>query len=77
MGSWFSSSRQETTKILDSTGQVNNNVVIHDDVKFYNMEMLVLLYVITTVKIISLVLYIYRQHKKKLRKEFSNEINSA
>lgn len=77
MGSWFSSSKKETVKTLDSTGQVNNNVIIHDDVKFQNMEMLVLLYVITIVKIIGLVLYIYKQHKKKLRREFVNQTNNA
>lgn len=65
------------TKILDSTGQVNNNVVIEEPMSVHNQEMIVLLYIIAAVKLLEFILYVYNGHSRYLKRKYDkqNKIN--
>lgn len=66
-------SKEERKTISDSTGTVNNNVVFNDPVPIMNMQIIILLWVICAIKIVELLFYVYREHKKTIKKRYTNQ----
>lgn len=76
---WFSSSEENIEeKVVDSTGHVNNNIVIqeardtHDQLKT-NERMLHVSYVMCAVVILKLGLYLYCKFIRKLKKKYNRD----
>lgn len=76
MGSWFSS---EETKIeektVDSTGHVNNNIIIQEARDTHtqmiaNEKLLIATYVLCLMEIIKLTLYCVSAYKKCIKKKY-------
>lgn len=71
-------SKHVENKQVDSTGAVNNNVVITgvtDTVEVENEVLITiayLLYVIVALKVIELLYYAFREYKKSLKKRYIN-----
>lgn len=80
MGIFGSSEENMDQKVVDSTGQVNNNIVIqeardtHEQVKI-NERMLTTMYIMCVVEIIKLGVYIYNRFKKNLKKKYNQNGN--
>lgn len=55
---------------VQSTGQVNNNIIIEDEVKIQNTEIVLILSIICVIKILEFLYMIYKAHKKGLHKRF-------
>lgn len=53
---------------VDSTGQINNNVIVQDHIEIANKSMMVL-YAILAVQIIQLLYAIYRDHVRGIKKQ--------
>jgi hypothetical protein len=68
MGGWFS--KKEETKNMENGGIVTNNVVIGETVDIHNIEIIVLLYIITFLKIIEFACFAYNHHRRNLKKKF-------
>lgn len=64
------SGSSEEKKTVDSSGTVNNNVVISDPVEFYNKEIVCILWIILALKIMELILFFYREHRRGLKKKY-------
>lgn len=75
MGSSESSEQKFEEKTVDSTGHVNNNIVIqeakdtHQQV-LINERMLYAAYVLIVFEVIKLAIYMYTQCKSKLKKKY-------
>lgn len=67
------SSKPVDTKVIDSSGTVNNNVVLTDPVPIENRQLLILIWVICVVKVCEFVWLIYWKHHKSLKKKYGNE----
>lgn len=67
-----SDSKQES-KTVDSSGTVNNNVVLNDPVPIMNNEIVILLWTICVIKVLELLLYVYREHYKNIKKRYANQ----
>lgn len=76
MGSSKSSEQKTENKVVDATGNVNNNVVIQDTVAIHNVEIIGLLYIIAGIKLIEFIYFIYRQHNRSIKKKYNNERNN-
>lgn len=63
-----SSESKTDAKAVDTTGNVNNNVVINDQVNVYSTEIIVLLGLICILKIIEFIYFIYTKHYHNLKK---------
>lgn len=63
---WFGSSEEDT---IESTGTINNNVVIKDSVQIHNDELRTILYIIAGILIVGLIYKIFQiirnSHKKR------------
>lgn len=59
------------SKKVDSAGEVVNNITVSDKVEVQNLELLVLLYILVSLKVLELVYKIYKGHKKSLKKRYS------
>lgn len=59
-------------KTVDSTGAVNNNLVINDPVQIEHKLLEILLWTICIIKILEFLLLIYKIHRKNLKKQFTN-----
>lgn len=70
-----SSESKEEKKTVDATGQVNNSIVLEEGIDIKNVEIVILLYVICIIKILELVIYIYRWHNSKIKKKYSSSKN--
>ncbi len=68
MGGWFS--KNEESKTVETNGQITNNVVIDDTVNIHNLEIIIMLFIITVLKLIEFVCVIYNTHRRKLKKRF-------
>lgn len=64
-------STSNAKKQVDSTGTVNNNVVITEPVPIETREVLILLMIITTIKIIEFLIFLYKQHVKSVKKKIN------
>lgn len=61
----------EEVKAVDSSGAVNNNIVFTDPIRISNKEIVLLLSIICVIKIVELLFFVYREHKKNLKKKYS------
>lgn len=61
----------DEAKTVDSTGQVNNNVVVQETVDVYSSEIVILLGVLCILKILELGCFLYMNHKKSLKKKYA------
>jgi hypothetical protein len=68
MGNWFS--KTEETKTVENDGQVTNNVIVNDTVSVHNSEIIIMLLIITSIKLIEFIYFVYNSHNKRLRKKF-------
>lgn len=66
----------EEKKTVDSTGEVNNNVVVQETVDVYSSEMVILLSILCILKIIELGCYLYTTHNRNLKKKYSQSQGS-
>lgn len=71
------SSKPTETKTVDSTGTLNNNLVIENSVPVHNSEINILLYILVAIQIINLLLIIYREHQKNLKKKYLKQNNNT
>lgn len=64
---------QSTQKTVESSGEVNNNVVINEP-EHLNQQFQILLvgWIICAIKIIEFALFIYKRHQKQLKKKYAN-----
>lgn len=72
-----SESSHQEQKVVESSGQVNNNVVVavdtlQDTVADYGLEIAVLLLILCILKLFEFASYIYTNHIKKMKKKYSN-----
>ena len=63
---------KDETKTVDSNGNVNNNVVIQEQNSSNSFEMKILLYIVCIIKIIELLVFIYKFHRKNLKRKYTN-----
>lgn len=61
------------TKTVESTGHVNNNLVIQEPVPIQTDEIIILLCVIAVIKILELGIFVYKQHVKGIKKKYNND----
>lgn len=71
-----SSQSTKETKTIDTTGNVNNNVVINDQVNIYSQEITGLLAVICVLKIIEFIYFIYTKHYRHIKKHINTQKQS-
>lgn len=72
-----SQSSQPENKVVESSGQVNNNVVVAFDtlqntVADYGLEIVLLLLILCILKILEFASYVYVNHTKKMKKKYGN-----
>lgn len=67
---WFGDSKEES-KTIDTTGNVNNNVVIEQSVPIHNDELVNILYTILIIKIIELVYIIFKAYQRSQKKKYT------
>lgn len=68
-----SSESKEESKVIDSNGQVNNNIVLTESVDIKNLEIVVLLYIICIVKFLEFIVFVYKCHQKHIKKKYRNQ----
>lgn len=66
---------QEEVKTVDSTGQVNNNVVVafgalQKTVDNSSVEIIILLLILCVIKILEFASYVYVTHIRKMKKKY-------
>lgn len=66
-----SSESKEEHKTVDTTGNVNNNLVIGGEVDVFSIEIVILLGIICAIKIIEFVYFLYNQKYKKIKKRIA------
>lgn len=69
---------QSTQKTIDSSGEVNNNVVINEpDAQSSQLfQLVVISWTICVIKIIEFLLFVYNRHQKQLKKKYNNKANN-
>lgn len=61
------------SKTVDSTGAVNNNLVLENEgFDIYSFELALLLLIIVIIKMVKLFVMLYQMHKRSLRKTYAN-----
>lgn len=65
---WFSS--EEVDKTVDTTGTVNNNVIVSDTVDVHNDHIVTILYVLAILKIIEMLYVIFKVYNKQNKKKY-------
>lgn len=70
-----SESSVQDQKVVESSGQVNNNVVVavdtlQDTVADYGVEIAILLLILCILKFFEFASYIYTNHIKKMKKKY-------
>lgn len=61
----------EEEKTVESSGAVNNNIVFSGSVQISNREMVTLLIIIAIIKVLELAFFVYREHKKTIKKKYA------
>lgn len=79
MGLW-SSSEETDSKVVDTNGQVNNNVIIQEandthDQLLVNGKLLIATYILVAFEIIKILIYAFAAYKKKMKKTYRNNNN--
>jgi hypothetical protein len=67
MGGWFSSENSEQ-KEVDSTGELNNNIIINAD----QPMMIALVLFMVIIRIFEVIYFLYNSHKRALKKKYRN-----
>lgn len=62
---------QQETKTIESSGQVNNNVVIQETEDVYSMELVILLSLLCALKILEIGIFLYNKYKQQMKKKYS------
>lgn len=75
MGSSKSSEVKKEEKMVDSNGQINNNVIIQEAEDTHvqmllNEKLLTATYILVSIELIKLCLYIFASYKKNLKKKY-------
>lgn len=79
MGSWFSSEETKVEeKTIDSSGHVNNNIIIQEARDTHlqminNEKLLVATYLLCLFEIIKLLIFIIGAFKRQLKKKYGNK----
>lgn len=77
MGNWFSSANSQR-KLVESDGEVNNNVVIQEGMapgtSNYGFEIMVISAIICAVKLFEFAVFLYKNHTKLIKKSYDREI---
>lgn len=58
---------KEEVKAVDTNGNVNNNVIIEET---KHNEIFILLLIICIIKLIEVIVFLYKTHKKMLKKKY-------
>lgn len=66
-----SSPSQHETKTIESTGHVNNNVVIQETEDIYSMEIVILLALLCVLKILEFGSFLYTKYRQQLKKKYT------
>lgn len=73
---WFGDKNKvEERKVVETTGSVNNNLVIQGTVDVYSNEIVLLLIIICFIKIVELAYFLYYKHKKNIKRQYMSKIN--
>lgn len=64
----FSSKTETEEKVVDTTGNVNNNVVINGQVDVVSMEIVTLLWIICALKVIEFIYFLYTKCYRNMKK---------
>lgn len=67
---WFFSDDTDNTKVLDTTGNVNNNIEITESVPIHNEPIIYLLSLIAILKVIEIFYLIFINFKKAQKKKY-------
>lgn len=67
MGLLFGSSEEQ---IVESTGEVNNNVIVSNPVNIESKEMVTLLGIICLVKVVELAYICFKAYQRSLKKRY-------
>lgn len=80
---WFDSSEEQIEqKMVDSNGQVNNNIIIqeakdvHEQLRL-NEKLLTVMYTMCGIELLRLGMYIYFKFMKSIKKKYSRNNNNA
>lgn len=78
MGIFGSSEEKVEEKTIDSTGNVNNNIVIQESRDIHGMlkideKILYIMYIMCVVEIIKLGIYVYGSFRKTLKKKYHSK----
>jgi hypothetical protein len=71
--SWFSSN--DESKKVENDGEVNNNIVISESVEIYNFEIILMLLIIVTLKIIEFLFFVYKTHDRRMKRKYQKNVN--
>lgn len=61
---------KETKQNAQSTGQVNNNIVVEDTVQVTNDHIVILLSIIVLIKCFEVFYTLYRAHRRSIKKRY-------
>lgn len=70
-----SSKSKETT--IESSGPINNNVIIDDHIQITNKEAMVLIYVLIGLKLFEIFYILYRDHRRAIKKAARKDNNNC
>lgn len=78
---WFGSSEEET-KMVDTNGQVNNNIIIQEAADIHDQtqnseRLLMVMYFTCILEVIKIGLYVYNCFTKRMKKKYSRNGNNA
>lgn len=60
-------------KTVDSTGTVNNNVVVNGEVDVSSLEIIILLGIICAIKILEFIYFVYGRHYHNIKKRVTSQ----
>lgn len=66
------SSKPVEQKTVDAAGAINNNLVFENPVPIHHRTLEILIWIICIVKIIELLLCVYKVHHKNMKKKYTN-----
>lgn len=70
-----SSKSKETS--IDSTGLINNNIMVEDHVQITNKTALTLIYILIGLRVFEILYIVYRDHRRSIQKVAKRKGNNA
>ena len=75
------SSEETENKVVDTSGHVNNNVIIQEAKDTHtqllvNEKLLLATYLLVGFEVIKIAIYVFAAYKKKMKKTYSNQNNA-